>query len=125
MPGIWYSQVTSGSRRPTLLASTKTGDEMKELIDSYLKGTAEFSSMLEERTPGEVAYDNEVVTTLRKGLSIERALKLAGDKYPGEALQWDDQTIKDIQAHYEYLMNHEDILEKLKRIAKASVKGPH
>ena len=91
---------------------------MKELIDSYLKGTAEFSTMLEERTPGEVAYDNEVVTELRKGLSIEEALKLAREKHPGEALQWDDETIKDIKAHYEYLMNHEDILAKLKRFEK-------
>ena len=74
---------------------------MKELIDSYLKGTAEFSSMLEERTPGEVAYDNEVVIELRKGLSIEEALKLAREKHSGEALQWDDETIKDIKAHYE------------------------
>jgi len=39
----------------------KMGDEMKELIDSYLKDTVEFSSMLEERTAGEVAYDHEVV----------------------------------------------------------------
>ncbi len=29
---------------------------MKELIGSYLKDTVEFSSMLEERTVGEVAY---------------------------------------------------------------------
>lgn len=101
------------------VASTKTGYEMKELIDSYLKGTAEFSSTLKERTPGEVAYDNEVVTELRKGLSIEKALRLAGDKYPDEALQCDDETIKDIKVHYDYLMNHEDILEKLKRIEKA------
>ena len=93
---------------------------MKELIDSYLKGTAEFSSMLEERSLGEVSYDNEVVTGLRKGLSIERALKLAGEKYPGEALQWEDETIKDIKAHYEYLMNHEDILAKLKRVDKVT-----
>jgi hypothetical protein len=96
----------------------KTGDEMKELIESYLKGTAEFSSILEERTPGEGAYDNEVVAALRKGFSIEKALKLAGGKYPGEALRWDDETIKDIKAHYEYLLNHEDILEKLKQAAK-------
>jgi hypothetical protein len=74
--------------------------------------------MLEERTPGEVAYDNEVVTGLRKGLSVEKGLRLVGDKYPDEGLRCDDETIKDIKAHYDYLMNHEDILEKLKRIEK-------
>ena len=96
----------------------KTGDEMKELIDSYLKGTAEFSSMLEERTAGEVAYDNEVVIALRRGFSIKRALEVAGEKYPDEALKWDDQTVNDIKAHYEYLMNHEDILAKLDCLSK-------
>jgi len=35
-------------------------------------------------------------------------------------LNEDDETIKDIKTHYDYLMNHEDILEKLKRIEKAS-----
>ncbi len=83
---------------------------MKELIDAYLKGTTEFSSMLEERTAGEVTYDNEVVTALRKGLSIKKALKLAGEKYPDEALQWNNETIGDIRTHYEYLMNHEDVV---------------
>ena len=96
-----------------LAANTKIGDGLKELIDSYLKDTREFSSMIEERTAGEVAYDNEVVIALRKGLSIKKALKVAGKKYPNDALQWDDETIKDIKVYYEYLMNHEDILAKI------------
>ena len=100
--------------------NTEMGDEMKELIDSYLKDTIEFSSMLEERTAGEVAYDHEVVIALRRGLSIKRALELAGEKYPEDALKWDDETINDIKAHYEYLMNHEDILAKLDWLSKRS-----
>jgi hypothetical protein len=59
----------------------KMGVEMKELIDSYLKDTVEFSSMLEERTAGEVAYDHEVVIALRRRLSIKRVLEVAGEKY--------------------------------------------
>ena len=93
---------------------------MKDLINSYLKDTVEFSSMLEERTAGEVAYDNEVVIGLRSGLSIKRALELAGEKYPEDALKWDDETINDIKAHYEYLMNHENILAKLDWLSKRS-----
>ena len=100
--------------------NAKMGDEMKELIDSYLKDTVEFSSMLEERTAGEVAYDSEVVMALRRGLSIEKALEVAGEKYPGDALKWDDKTINDIKAHYEYLMNHEDILSKFDWLSKRS-----
>ncbi|MDP2753540.1 MAG: hypothetical protein Q8P40_04035 [Nitrospirota bacterium] len=92
---------------------------MKDLLDSYLKGTEEFSAMLRERTPGGVAYDNTVVAELRKGLSIKKALKLAGEKYPDEAFQWDDETIQDIEAHYEYLRNHEDIIAKLKSVSRA------
>jgi len=100
--------------------NAKMGDEMKELIDSYLKDTVEFSSMLEERTAGEVAYDNEVVMALRRGLSIKEALEVAGEKYPDEALKWDDETIDEIKVHYEYLMNHEDILAKLAWLSKRS-----
>jgi hypothetical protein len=99
--------------------------EMKELIDSYLKDTVEFSSMLEERTAGEVAYDHEVVIALRRGLSIKRALEEAGEKYPDEALKWDDETVNDIKAHYEYLMNHEDILAKLDCLSKRSKQAPN
>ena len=96
----------------------KMGNEMKGLIDSYPKDTLEFSSMLEERTAGEVAYDHEVVIALRRGLSIKRALEVAGEKYPDEALKWDDETVNDIKAHYEYLMNHEDILAKVDCLPK-------
>jgi hypothetical protein len=95
------------------------GGKVKDLLDSYLKGTEEFSGMLRERTPGEVAYDNTVVAELRKGLSIKKALKLAGKTYPDEALQWDNETIQDIKAHYEYLRNHEDIIAKLKSVSRA------
>jgi rubrerythrin len=91
---------------------------MKNLLDSYLKDTEEFSAMLGERTPGEVAYDEEVVGWLRKGLSIKKALKLAGEKYPTEALHWNEETIQDIKAHYEYLRNHQDIIARIKYMRK-------
>ena len=86
--------------------------EVKDLFDVYLESSAEFSAMLKERTPGEIAYDNEVVAGLRRGLSIKEALKFAGEKYLDEALQWDENTIVDIKDHYEYLMKHEEILSK-------------
>jgi hypothetical protein len=90
---------------------------VKELSDAYLESAAEFSAMLKERTPGEIAYDSEVVVGLRRGLSILRALELAKEKYPDEAIQWDDDSLVDIKDHYEYLMNHEDILSKLKGLS--------
>jgi hypothetical protein len=90
---------------------------IKELSDAYLESTVEFSQMLKERTPGETAYDSEVVAGLRRGLSILKSLELAKEKYPDEALQWNDDTIAGIKDHYEYLMNHEDILSKLKMLS--------
>jgi hypothetical protein len=51
-------------------------------------------------------------------LSIKNALKLADEKYPAEALQWNEETIQDIKAHYEYLRNHEDIIAKIKHMSK-------
>jgi hypothetical protein len=89
---------------------------VKELFDVYLASTAELSEMLKERTPGEIAYDSEVVAGLRKGLSISKALELAKEKYPDGALQWDEDTIADIKDHYQYLMNHEDALSKFKSL---------
>jgi rubrerythrin len=103
------------NKRPIQRRITKKG--IKELSDAYLESTGEFSQMLKERTPGEIAYDSEVVGGLRRGLPILKALELAKEKYPDEALQWDDDTIADIQDHYEYLMNHEDILSKLKALS--------
>lgn len=90
---------------------------VKELSDAYLDSAAEFSEMLKERTPGEIAYDAEVVAGLRRGLSILKALEFAKEKYSDEALQWDDDIIVDIKDHYEYLMNHEDIVSKLKSLS--------
>lgn len=90
---------------------------VNELLDAYLESTTEFSTMLKERTLGEIAYDNEVVAGLRKGLAITKSLELAGEKYPNEALQWDENTIVEIKDHYEYLMNHEDILSKIESLS--------
>ena len=90
---------------------------VKELSDAYLHSAAEFSEMLKDRSPGEIAYDSEVVAGLRRGLSIVKALELAKEKHPDEHLQWDDDTIVDIKDHYQYLMNHEDILSKLKGLS--------
>ena len=89
----------------------------KELLDAYLESTAEFSAMLQERTPGEIAYDNVVVAGLRSGLAITKALELAREKYPNESLQWDENTIVEIKDHYEYLMKHEDILSKIESLS--------
>ncbi len=74
--------------------------------------------MLQERSADEVAFDNEVLIWLRSGFGIREALAAAAGRYPEEALQWTEETLPDIRTHYEYLLNHEDIvgmLDALKR----------
>jgi uncharacterized protein YchJ len=66
--------------------------------------------MLDKRTSGEIAYDKEVVAGLKNGLSIELALKAAGEKNPAEALKWDKGTIESIGDHYKFLRGHEEIV---------------
>ena len=89
---------------------------MKDIIDSYQQMSSEFEKSLKERSSDEIEYDKTVIKELRKGRSMKKALKIAAKKYPNEALQYDDQSIGDIQAYYEYLLNHEDIKDKIKRI---------
>jgi hypothetical protein len=40
------------------------------------------------------------------------------EKYPTEALQIDNDNLADVQAHYEYLADHEAINEKLDALKK-------
>lgn len=84
------------------------------IIESYKQMTAGFEKELEERTADEVAYDNIIIEELRKGSPIKKALKIAAEKYPDEALQYDDETIGDIESHYDYLLNHEAIKNRIK-----------
>ena len=67
-------------------------------IHAYMLRNEEFAAMLKERTPGEVAYDNAITAGMRKGLTIEDALKVAAEKYPEEALQWDETTVQEVRA---------------------------
>jgi len=86
------------------------------IIESYTRMTAGFERELDERTDDEVAYDNVIIQELRRGSSIKKALKIAAEKYPEEALQYDDETIGDIKAHYDYLLNHEAIKNRMKQL---------
>jgi hypothetical protein len=66
-----------------------------------------------ERTPDEEKYDREVIRWLRRGKSISKAIGKANQKYPKEALQVNNDNLPDVEAYYEYLAEHETIMEKL------------
>ena len=76
-----------------------------------------------ERTPDEEKYDSEVIRWIRRGKSITKAIAKANEKYPAEALQVNDDTVADVQAHYEYLADHEALSEKLGALKKMELEG--
>jgi len=85
---------------------------MEEIFKLYLKSTKDLRAMLAERSPEEAVYDEEVLGGLRKGWSIKKAVKRAGEKYPDEALQWNKDTAATFSEHYEQLMRHEEVMAK-------------
>ena len=84
-----------------------------DILKQYLEQAAE---IIGERTPEEEKYDREVVRWLRKGKPIRKAIAKANKKFPSDALQVDDTSVADVQNHYEYLAEHEAIMQKLNRM---------
>jgi hypothetical protein len=80
------------------------------MIDQYLERANE---IIGDRSKEEEKYDNEVVKWLRKQGKIRKALNKANQKYPDQALKYDDSNIDDLTSHYEYLMQHMEIVKKL------------
>jgi len=89
---------------------------MKDLIEFYQQYFAGFEEELEQRTADEIVYDNIIIKELGKGRSIKKALKIAAQEYPNEALQYTNETLDDIKEHYEFLLNHELIKQKITRL---------
>ena len=81
-------------------------------FDDYLRRAQE---IIGDQTKAEERYDNEVVKWLKKGMAIRKAIDKANKRYPEEALKADETTIEDIAAHYDYLMQHMEIIEKMSR----------
>ena len=80
------------------------------LIDQYLRHSQE---IIGNRTESEEQYDDEVIKWLKKGLTITKAIDRANERYPDEALKLDETTVEDVAAHYEYLLQHMEILQKM------------
>jgi hypothetical protein len=59
-----------------------------------------------------------VVEALNQGHTIKEALTIAGEKYPGEAIKWDNGNIDDIATHYDYLKEHTRIMRMLQQQGK-------
>jgi hypothetical protein len=87
-------------------------------VDILKQYTERANEIIGERTPDEEKYDREVIRWIRRGKSISKAIAKASEKYPTEALQIDNDNLADAQAHYEYLADHDGIMEKLDALKK-------
>jgi hypothetical protein len=71
------------------------------------------NEIIGERTKKEERYDKEVLRWLRKGKNIQKAINRANQKYPKEALALSVDNIDDVAAHYDYLLEHDNIIRKM------------
>lgn len=81
-----------------------------EFLEQYLNRANE---IIGDRTKDEERYGKEVLRWLRKGKGIKKAINKANKKYPKEALKVDDNTINDVASHYDYLLEHDNIIRKI------------
>jgi len=58
-----------------------------------------------------------------EGQSVAKAIAKANEKYPTEALQVDDDNLADVQAHYEYIADHEAIKAKIDFLRKIGLQS--
>jgi putative NADH-flavin reductase len=86
-----------------------------DILKQYLSRADE---IIGERTPEEQRYDREVIRWMRRGKGVTKAIAKANEKYPAEALQVNNDNLADVQAHYDYLAEHEAIIEKLDLLKK-------
>jgi hypothetical protein len=80
------------------------------LINAYL---AQAREILGDRTDTEIEYDNAVVASLAKGMSIKSAVDTANREHPDEALKPDPAQWEDLAARYDYILQHKLMLRKL------------
>ena len=81
-----------------------------DILEQYLQRS---QGIIGNRTKDEERYDKEVLRWLRKGKSIRKAINKANKKYPKEALSVDESNLNDVASHYDYLLEHENIIREI------------
>jgi hypothetical protein len=76
----------------------------------------QFEEELFQRSVGEVAFDDIIVKCLQEGVDIRDAVATANSKYPSEALVIDDDNLDEVFLHYDYLVNHLEIKQKISEL---------
>jgi len=93
-----------------LFATIKKKKDMVDFLEQYIQRA---NDIIGDRTKDEERYDKEVLRWLRKGKGIEKAINKANKKYPNEALEVDGSNINDVASHYDYLLEHANIMRKI------------
>jgi len=91
---------------------------MGRYVDPFKQYLDRSTEIIGDRSPAELRYDKEVIRWMRKGRPIEKAIAKASRKYPDEALQVTGVSISDLEAHYEYLEQHDAIESKIRNLRK-------
>jgi len=86
-------------------------------IENYLQRSQDIIGM---RTQEEEKYDNEVINYLKNDGDIRKAIQSANKIYPSEALNYDASNISDVEAHYNYLLKHAEIMAKMDKGQKSN-----
>jgi DNA-binding protein H-NS len=112
---MWHSEGLDPRRNivPLLSSSCRRIEAKRNSVDILKQYGERADEIIGERTPEEQKFDREVIRWMRRGKSISKAIAKANEKYPTEALQVENDNLADVQAHYEYLAEHEAIMEKL------------
>ena len=85
-------------------------------IEQYLQRSQDIIGV---RTLEEEKYDDEVINHLKNDGDIRTAINSANKIYPSEALNYDDRDISDVEAHYNYLLKHTEIMAKMGKDQKS------
>jgi hypothetical protein len=83
-----------------------TGNQIK----AYLERARQ---IIGDRSQAEIDYDNAVVAHLSSGMDIKNAIAAANQKYPDEALSPGAGDWSNMDARYQYIREHESILNRL------------
>ena len=82
-------------------------------MDIFEQYMARAQEIIGHRTIEEERYDKEVLRWLQKGKNIKKAVMKANNKFPKEALDLDESNINEVASHYDYLLEHENIIRKI------------
>lgn len=81
----------------------------EELFAAHDRISQPMREELAQRSAGEKLYDDYLLAQLRKGKKFKIALRKANAKFPSEALNPGAGEMRDVEAHYRFMLGMEDL----------------